>query len=368
MASHSDSGDRLDSWKEIAAYVGRNVRTVIRWEQTRGFPVHRVPGGQRQAVYAWRYEIDAWLRKGEDKAEEAVDPVLAAQPGSSPPARPASQPLTEQHGVRQKIHWAAAGLSLAAILGTTAFAVHSLTAPLHLELTDITALTSDATQKSGLVTGGGQVYFGEVKDGRNIVFSVPAGGGPARSIPTPLANAKPEYISPDGKELLVLAWEGMEEERELWIVPVASGKPRRIGTLLCHAAAWSPDGNTIAYAYGNSIYVTKDQGVTSQKLQSFAGSPQILWWFPEGKSLRVEVRDSRTDHGAIWDLRLMNRDGAEVASLVPLMFCADEHAQTVVEAIRAAACTGNPGDGLIAVSELADVLRIRSGERGDAAL
>lgn len=54
--------------------------------------------------------------------------------------------------------------------------------------------------------------------------------------------------------------------------------------------------------------------------------------------------------------------------LVLLMFCADEHAQTVVEAIRAAACTGNPGDGLIAVSELADVLRIRSGERGDAAL
>jgi nitrogen regulatory protein P-II 1 len=54
--------------------------------------------------------------------------------------------------------------------------------------------------------------------------------------------------------------------------------------------------------------------------------------------------------------------------LVLMMFCADEHAPSVVEAIRAAAHTGNPGDGLIAVSELADALRIRSGERGDAAL
>lgn len=54
--------------------------------------------------------------------------------------------------------------------------------------------------------------------------------------------------------------------------------------------------------------------------------------------------------------------------LTLMMFCADEHAQSIVEAIRAAAHTGNPGDGLIAVSELADVLRIRSGERGDAAL
>lgn len=54
--------------------------------------------------------------------------------------------------------------------------------------------------------------------------------------------------------------------------------------------------------------------------------------------------------------------------LVLMMFCADELAQKVVEAIRAATYTGNPGDGLIAVSELEDVLRIRSGERGDAAL
>lgn len=54
--------------------------------------------------------------------------------------------------------------------------------------------------------------------------------------------------------------------------------------------------------------------------------------------------------------------------LVLMMFCADEQAQSVVEAIRAAAYTGHAGDGLIAVSELADVLRIRSGERGDAAL
>ena len=54
--------------------------------------------------------------------------------------------------------------------------------------------------------------------------------------------------------------------------------------------------------------------------------------------------------------------------LILMMFCTDEQVQSVVEAIRASAYTGNAGDGLIAVSELADVLRIRSGERGDAAL
>ena len=37
--------DRLDSWKEIANYLQRTVRTVQRWEQTRGLPVYRLPGG-----------------------------------------------------------------------------------------------------------------------------------------------------------------------------------------------------------------------------------------------------------------------------------------------------------------------------------
>lgn len=54
--------------------------------------------------------------------------------------------------------------------------------------------------------------------------------------------------------------------------------------------------------------------------------------------------------------------------LVLLTLCTDEQVPTVTEAIRVAAYTGNPGDGLIAMSTVDDVLRIRSGERGDAAL
>ncbi len=54
--------DRLDSWREIADYLKREVRTVSRWEQDRGLPVHRVPGGKRGAVYAYRSEVDAWLK------------------------------------------------------------------------------------------------------------------------------------------------------------------------------------------------------------------------------------------------------------------------------------------------------------------
>jgi excisionase family DNA binding protein len=55
------NSQRLDSWKEIAAYLGRDLRTVRRWEKEKGLPVHRVPGGDRRAVFAYRAEIDGWL-------------------------------------------------------------------------------------------------------------------------------------------------------------------------------------------------------------------------------------------------------------------------------------------------------------------
>jgi TolB-like protein/Flp pilus assembly protein TadD len=60
----TQSGRRLDSWKEIASYLGREVRTAIRWEKGRGLPVHRIPGGKGGVVFAFADEVDAWLHKG----------------------------------------------------------------------------------------------------------------------------------------------------------------------------------------------------------------------------------------------------------------------------------------------------------------
>lgn len=56
--------ERLDSWKAIAAYLGREVRTAQRWAAARGLPVHRLPGGSRPRVFSTRGEIDEWLLAG----------------------------------------------------------------------------------------------------------------------------------------------------------------------------------------------------------------------------------------------------------------------------------------------------------------
>ena len=67
---------RLDTWKEIGAFFGRDERTVKRWEVTRGLPVHRVPGGGRANVYANTDELVEWL-KGKNVTEDPASVTVA---------------------------------------------------------------------------------------------------------------------------------------------------------------------------------------------------------------------------------------------------------------------------------------------------
>ena len=75
------SEPRLDSWKEIAAYLGRDVTTVQRWEKREAMPVHRHVHDKRGSVYALAPELDAWLksrrqRAGDDQDDTEKEQVL----------------------------------------------------------------------------------------------------------------------------------------------------------------------------------------------------------------------------------------------------------------------------------------------------
>src|SRR5215471_18402571 len=78
---------RLDSWKAVAAFLGRDVSTVRRWEKETGLPIHRVPGNKRHAVYAYTEELDQWLRQ--------ADPAAPAAPAAVDLAP--SRPFTRTH-------------------------------------------------------------------------------------------------------------------------------------------------------------------------------------------------------------------------------------------------------------------------------
>ena len=77
-------GRRLESWKEIAAYLGRDVTTVRRWEKREGLPVYRLQHSKLGSIYAYTSELDAWRDRetlaGGTDAPDAPDAKADRQP------------------------------------------------------------------------------------------------------------------------------------------------------------------------------------------------------------------------------------------------------------------------------------------------
>jgi len=75
----ADAQGRLESWKEIAGYLGRDVTTVRRWEKREGLPVHRLHHSKLGSIYAYTKELDAWRNQrmsagGTDASEARKTP------------------------------------------------------------------------------------------------------------------------------------------------------------------------------------------------------------------------------------------------------------------------------------------------------
>jgi len=79
------SGKKLDSWGEIASYLGREVRTVQRWERTEDLPVHRHEHKKKSTVYAYAGELDAWIKQRQPKDDPEADAAFVPEPDVDAP-------------------------------------------------------------------------------------------------------------------------------------------------------------------------------------------------------------------------------------------------------------------------------------------
>src|SRR6266576_835127 len=70
---------KLLSWKEIAAHLGREVRTVQRWETTEGLLVHRHEHQKKSTVYSYPSELDEWIRRRQPVDDPEADAASARE-------------------------------------------------------------------------------------------------------------------------------------------------------------------------------------------------------------------------------------------------------------------------------------------------
>lgn len=71
---------KLVSWKEIAVHLGREIRTVQRWEKTEGLPVRRHEHQKRSTVYAYAGELDEWFKKRQPADDPEADAAFEPEP------------------------------------------------------------------------------------------------------------------------------------------------------------------------------------------------------------------------------------------------------------------------------------------------
>jgi Tol biopolymer transport system component len=319
MPEDATTGERIDSWKDIATYLGRDARTIIRWEKEKGLPIHRISGGQRHCVFAYRHELEAWLAR-QDHPNGVNQPLpngngsIAVSPTPEPLKIFPADTLPRATRRWKPAIYSVAGFLAALLLMAAAYRFEdrqfSFQTP---QIAGQQQLTENGEEKQGLVTDGRNLYFGQEQNGWFALAKMPIDGGPIRILWTPQANIRPVDLSPDGRQLLVFAYRGVERERELWIVPLNSGEPQRLPNITAHSAAWEPNGKSIAYATGQGIYLTTEDGAATREIGSFAAVPDALHWSKDGERLRFLLLDAATQRPSYWELA--STDGMATTTL-----------------------------------------------------
>lgn len=189
-------------------------------------------------------------------------------------------------------------------------------------VTNMVRITNDGKAKNPLnppVTDGVHLYFTEgmpTTSGSGLA-QVSAAGGETTWIPTTLRDVwAVNSISPDRSELLVAkgVTVGSDYDFELWMQPLPAGAPHRAGNIMALMATWTPDGTHIVYADGGKIIMVNKDGSEPHQLAKVHGIVYELRYSPDGRRIRFDLTDRRTDSNSLWE---MDANGKDIHPLFP---------------------------------------------------
>jgi len=298
--------DRLDSWKEIAGYLKRDVTTVQRWEKREGMPVHRHLHDKLGSVYAYRSELDAWtqsrnvgLARDEGNSNEPAAPAAAATSALARTAR----------------SWRIAFAAIVALLvcgGTYAW-LHARTEFFWRNpLADVQLKRVDfgGTERAAAISRDGRfIAFQSDRDGQVDVILTQTGTGGFYNLTQGrfpgLVNdlVRALAFTPDGA--FVTFWvRHSEAGADIWEVPVLGGKPQLYleGT---GEVDWSNDGSLLVYhttGPGDPTFI-RNPGQGGKDRELIRASPGLHAHFPVWSPNRQFIYFVRGEIAAGADLR-----------------------------------------------------------------
>src|SRR5450631_773867 len=177
-------------------------------------------------------------------------------------------------------------------------------------------VTHDGNQKELIGTDGTRLYFNDFAPTGTEIAQVAASGGEAAPITVPSPTMSLLSVSPDGATLLVLDHVGATQRQgQLWEVPVLGGSASRLGEAVGQAAAWSPDGQTLAYANVSDLFLAKRDGSEPRRFRRLPGLILSPSWAPDVAEIRLTIEGEReSGMGSLWQVPV---SGADPHPLLP---------------------------------------------------
>ncbi|HKW02608.1 MAG TPA: hypothetical protein VJN96_22470 [Vicinamibacterales bacterium] len=247
--------ERLDSWKEIASYLDRGIRTVQRWEREEGLPVHRLAHAKRGSVYADRAELAAWWESR--RLTLTVAPVSAAPVIAPAPAEPRLERITNTSA-------------------TTYFP----------------ALSSDARLIAFMSDSG--------EDGQPPQVWVQQVGGQAIRLTTNQQECTDVSFSADDTRILFTA--RGERIRDVYDVPTFGGPPRLLKRA-ARGARMSRDGKWLAYLAldpPSGLRISRLDADEERRLAPEFVDVLSVSWLPDNAHLVILARVDQKSEPEYW--------------------------------------------------------------------
>ncbi len=346
----------IESWKEIAAYLKRDVRTVKRWEKSEGLPVHRYLHQARSSVYAYPSELDAWKIDREPRlnAPPLVTPwrrVTAAvgfaltvllslvSVASGPILTPTRAAAQQFRGMVTRQVWGGPYVDIEGSVSsdgrhisfvdweTGDLAIRDLETGTNRRLTNKGSWL-DSSESAGspkMSPDGQQVAYGwSNKDGSCDLRLIGIDGSNPRVVYNnrDLDWIMPAGWSPDGKHILATFF-GKDGTNQIVLFSVADGSVRLLKTLDWRITrpALSPDGRYIAYDFRpqedspqRDISLLSTDGKLESALIQHPANDLCPVWTPDGK--RILFASDRTGSMGAWVIQVADGKPQGPAELV----------------------------------------------------